>query len=74
MLTLVVVTAAVLGVALIAALVAALIFVTRIRSCMVETSAALSVVDDGASRLAGRLQRMQHAVHTAASELAGAEK
>jgi uncharacterized protein YoxC len=72
-LTLVVLTAALLAVALVAALVAILIFAVHIRACMAETSAALDVVDQGASRLAGHLERIQRSTQAAVSGLAPAE-
>ncbi len=73
MLTLIVATAAVLAVTLLAALGAVLIFLMQIRSFMVETSVALDVVNEGAGRLAQRLQGMQRATQAAASELAVAQ-
>lgn len=69
MLTLVVGTAAVLAVTLLAGLVAVVIFLTEIRAFLADTAATLEAVDDGATRLAGRLQRVQRATEAAASEL-----
>ncbi|MDP9402598.1 MAG: hypothetical protein M3P85_04535 [Actinomycetota bacterium] len=73
MVTLVVATAAVLGVTLVGALVAVVFFVTQMRAFMAEVSAALDVVDEGTSRLAGHLEGMQRATQAAAGELAAAE-
>jgi Na+-transporting methylmalonyl-CoA/oxaloacetate decarboxylase gamma subunit len=72
-LTLVVATAAMLGVTMVAALVAILIFVMHIRGFLAETSSALEVVDQRASRFAERLERIQPATHAAASHLARSE-
>lgn len=73
MLTLIVATAAVLAVTLLAALGAVLIFLIQIRSFMAETSVALDLVNEGGRRLAQRLEVMQRATQAAASELAAAE-
>ena len=70
MLTLVVVTAALLAVTLVAALVAVLVFVVHIRAFMADTSTALQVTNEGATRLAGHLEGMQRATRAAARELA----
>ncbi len=69
MLTLVVVTAAVLALILVVGLVAILVFVTQIRGFIGETSAALDAVDEGATRLARRFEGVQQATAAAASEL-----
>ncbi len=70
---LVVLTAAFLAVVLVAALVAVLIFVVQIRVFMAGTSAALELANEGASRMAGRVERMQGSIHAAAGQLAPAE-
>ncbi len=72
MLTLVVVTAALLAVILVAALVTVLVFAMQTRAFMAETSAALDGMEEAAARLAGRLERVQRATEAAASELATA--
>lgn len=59
MVPLVLATAAVLAVTLLAALAAVLIFVMQISAFVAETSVGLEVVNEGASRLAQRLERMQ---------------
>ncbi len=69
MLTVVVVTATLFAVTLVAALVAVLVFVTQIRAFMAETATALEDTNEGASRLAGRLEGMQRAAAAAVSEL-----
>jgi hypothetical protein len=66
-------TAALLALILVTALVAVLVFVMQTRAFMAQTSAALEVIDEGASRLANRLQRLQGATEAAAGELATAE-
>ena len=68
-LTVVVVTATLFAVTLLAALMVVLVFVTQIRAFMAETSTALEVTNDGASRLAGLLEGMQRATAAAVSEL-----
>ncbi len=73
MVPLVLATAAVLAVTLLAALAAVLIFVMQISAFVAETSVGLEVVNEGASRLAQRLERMQRSTHAAASQLAVAE-
>lgn len=73
MLTLVAVTAVVLGVTLVSALLAILTFLVQIRSLVAQTSAALDGVDEGATRLAGHLHRIQQATGAAAGVLAAAE-
>ncbi|MBW3581265.1 MAG: hypothetical protein KY431_09520 [Actinobacteria bacterium] len=62
-------TATLFAVTLVAALVAVLVFVTQIRGFMAETATALEATNEGASRLAGRLEGMQRATAAAASEL-----
>ncbi len=73
MLTLVVATAAVLGVILIGALLAILVFAIQTGTFMAETAAALQVVDERARGIAARLERIQHAAHAAAGDLAATE-
>lgn len=70
MVTLVVLTAALLAVTLVAALVAVLVFVVQIRAFIAEASAALEVTNEGAARLAGHLEGMQRGTEAAARELA----
>jgi hypothetical protein len=74
MVTLVTATAAVLGFTLVAGLVAIVVFLLQIRSLMAQTSVALGAVDEGASRLAGHLQRIQQSTGAAAAELAPADR
>ena len=69
MLTLVVLTAVLLAVTLVAALVAVLLFLVQIRAFVADTSVALEATNEGASRLAGRLEGMQRATAAAASGL-----
>ncbi len=69
MLTLVLVTAAVLGAALVLALIAVLVFLTEIRAVMAQTATALDTVEQRATRLAGRIQRVQQSTAAAAREL-----
>ncbi|WP_219415988.1 hypothetical protein [Pseudonocardia nigra] len=69
MLMLVVGTAAVLAVTLVAGLVAIVVFLTEIRTFLADTAATLEAVDEGATRLSGRLQRVQRATAAAAREL-----
>lgn len=73
MLTMVAWTAAVLGVALLAGLVAVLVFLVEIRRFVAETSITLLVVNERASQLAGRVQRIQQSTCAAASSLAPQE-
>lgn len=70
MLTLIVLTAALLAVTLVAALVAVLVFVVQIRAFIADTSVALEATKDGVTRLAGHLEGMQRATEAAARELA----
>ncbi len=74
MLTLVALTASLLAVMLVAALVAVLMFVMQTRAFLAETSAALEALEEGASRLAGRLERLQGATEVAARRLEIAER
>jgi hypothetical protein len=67
MLMLVVGTAAVLAVTLVAGLVAVVIFLAEIRARLSATAVALEAVDMGATRLAGRVQCVQEAAAGAAS-------
>lgn len=69
---LVVLTAALLAMILVTALVTVLVFVMHIRAFMAELSSALDGIEEGASRLVGRLKRMQSATEAAASEFATA--
>lgn len=69
MLTVIVVTAVVLGVTLVVALVAVLVFVAEIRSFVADTAVTMETVDERATRLADRVQRIQHATAAAAGEL-----
>jgi Na+-transporting methylmalonyl-CoA/oxaloacetate decarboxylase gamma subunit len=68
-LTLVAVTAAVLGVTLVLALIAVLVFLIGIRSFVVETAEMLETVDERASRLAARVEGVQRSTAAAAREL-----
>ncbi len=70
MLTLVVVTASLLGVILVTAVVTVLVFAMQTLAFMAETSAGLEVVEQRATRLVGRLERLQGATEAAASQLA----
>lgn len=74
MVTLVAVTAAVLGLTLVGGLVAIVGFLLQIRSLMAQTSAALGGVDEGASRLSGHLQRTQQSTGAAADAFAPADR
>ncbi len=69
MLTLVVATAAVLGATLVLALIAVLVFLIGIRGLLAEAAATLETVDERATRLAGRVDRMQASTAAAAHEL-----
>jgi Na+-transporting methylmalonyl-CoA/oxaloacetate decarboxylase gamma subunit len=69
MLTLVMATAAVLGATLVLALIAVLVFLTEIRSFMAQTAATLETVEQRATRLAGRVERVQQSTAAAAREL-----
>ncbi len=73
MLTLVVATAAALGVILIGTLLAVLVFAIQTGTLIAETAAALQVVDERARGIAGRLERIQHATHVAAGDLTATE-
>jgi hypothetical protein len=68
-LTLIVATAAVLGVTLVLALVAVLVFLFGIRGFLGETAAALDTIDERATRLAARVERVQQSTAAAAREL-----
>lgn len=70
MLTLVLVTAAVLGVTLVVGLVAALVFLVKIRRFATDTHAALVVVAERGGGLAGRLDGVRDGTEAAASEFA----
>ncbi len=69
MLTLVVATAAVLGAALVLALIAVLVFLIGIRGFLAETAVALDTVEERATRLAARVERVQQSTAAAAREL-----
>jgi hypothetical protein len=68
-LTLVVATAAMLGVALVLALVAVLVFLFGIRGFLADTAATLDTVDERACRLAARVERVQQSTAAASREL-----
>ncbi len=68
MLTLVVVTAAVLGATLVLALVAVFVFLIGIRGLLAETAATLETVDERATRLTARVGRVQQSTAAAAHE------
>jgi Na+-transporting methylmalonyl-CoA/oxaloacetate decarboxylase gamma subunit len=68
-LTLVVATAAVLGATLVLALIAVLVYLIGIRGFLAETSATLGTVDERATRLAARVERVQQSTAAAAREL-----
>jgi hypothetical protein len=69
MLTMVVATAAVLGATLVLALIAVLAFLVGIRGFLTETAATLATVDERATRLAARIERVQRSAAAAAREL-----
>ncbi len=69
MLALVVTTAAVLGAALVLALIAVFVFLIGIRRFVAETAVALDTVDERATRLAARVERVQQSTAAAAREL-----
>jgi hypothetical protein len=68
-LTLVVATAAVLGATLVLALVAVLAFLFGIRGFLAETAATLDTVDERATLLAKRVERVQQSTAAAARQL-----
>jgi outer membrane murein-binding lipoprotein Lpp len=68
-LTLVAVTAAVLGATLVLGLIAVLVFLFAIRGFLAETAATLDLVDERATRLAARVERVQQSTAAAAREL-----
>jgi uncharacterized protein YoxC len=68
-LALVVATAAVLGAALVLALIAVLVFLIGIRRFLAETAVALDTVDERATRLASRVERVQQSTAAAARKL-----
>ncbi len=74
MLTLVVVTAAVLGVTLVLALIAVLTFLIGIRGFLVETASALDTVEERATRLAARIERVQQSTAAAARGLSAGSR
>jgi Tfp pilus assembly protein PilV len=67
--TLVVVTAAVLGVTLVLALVAVLVFLIGIRGFVAETAATLETVDERSTRLAARVEHVRQSTAAAARAL-----
>lgn len=69
MLALVVATAAVLGAALVLALIAVFVFLIGIRRFLAETAAALDTVDERATRLAARVERVHLSTAAAARAL-----
>jgi membrane protein implicated in regulation of membrane protease activity len=69
-LTLVVLTAGVLSVALVAGLVVALVFIMHIRTFTAETAAALTVVEQRSDVLAGHIARLHEATGAAAGSSA----
>ncbi len=69
MLTLVLATAAVLGATLVLALIAVLVFLTEIRGFMAQTASTLETIEQRATRLAGRVERVQQSTAAAAREL-----
>jgi hypothetical protein len=68
-LTLVVATTAVLGAALVLALIAVLAFLIGIRGFLSETATTLDTVEERASRLAARIERVQQSTAAAARGL-----
>jgi hypothetical protein len=68
-LTLVVTTAAVLGVTLVLALVAVLVFLFGIRGFLAETAVTLDTIDERGTLLAARVERVQQSTAAAAREL-----
>ncbi len=72
-LTLIVGTAAALGGTLIVGLVAVLVFLTETRTFIRDTGAILEPVQERATRLAGRVERVQRSTHAAASKLSAGE-
>jgi hypothetical protein len=71
-LTLVVLTAGVLSVALVAGLVVALVFVVHIRTFTAETAAALTVVEQRSNVLAGHILRLHESTEAAAGTISSA--
>jgi uncharacterized membrane protein len=69
MATLVMATAAVLGATLVLALIAVLVYLTEIRAFMAQTATILDTVEQRATRLAGRVERVQQSTAAAAREL-----
>jgi hypothetical protein len=68
-LTLVVLTAAVLAAALVVSLAVALVFALQTRRFLAETAAALGAVEPGSRRLADRLEQVHQSVRSAADVL-----
>jgi hypothetical protein len=68
-LTLVAVTAALLAVTLVVGLIAAVVWLVKIRRFVADTSAALVVAAERAGLVAGRLARVQRATGAAAGDL-----
>ncbi len=73
MLTLMIGMAAFLAVTLVVGLVAVLVFLTETRAFMRDTATILETVDQRATRLARRIERVQRSTHAAASELSASE-
>ncbi len=71
MLTLVVATAAVLGVTLVLGVIAVVGFLIPIRRFLRDTAMALEAIDEPATRLAGRVARIQESTRAAASRVSG---
>lgn len=69
MITLVLATAGVLGLTLIAALVVVLIFSIETGTFIADAAAALEVAAERAGRLAERFERIQRVTQAAASEI-----
>ncbi len=74
MITLIMATAAILGVIVVAALVAILIFVMQIRRFLRQTTSTLELASEGAERFAGRIEGIHHATLAAAGELAPVQR
>lgn len=70
MITLVLATAGVLGLTLIAALVVVLIFSIQTGTFIADAAAALEVAAERGSRLTERFERIHRVTQTAASEIA----
>ncbi|MDP9444437.1 MAG: hypothetical protein M3P83_08845 [Actinomycetota bacterium] len=62
-------TAAVLGATLVLALISVLVYLTEIRAFMAQTATTLETVEQRATRLAGRVERVQQSTAGAARQL-----